>query len=110
MHCIPNDAKRCTNLHLQHKNVAVGRLVGVQQPDQVGMVQSLKQSNLLQDLLSTQQLLVHVLSCYRPFTPPLVAAFGHREAASKAERVYRLNTLWIFFPSHTHGDRNTLKI
>lgn len=37
-HSIPNDAETSIDLHLQHKNVAVGRLIGVQQPDQVGMV------------------------------------------------------------------------
>lgn len=65
------------NSHLQHKNVAVGRLISVQHPDQVGMVQSLQESDLLQDLLSAQQLLVHMFSCHRPFTPPLVTALSH---------------------------------
>lgn len=93
----------CTNLHLQHKDVAVGRLVGVQQPDQVGMVQSLQESDLLQDLLSAQQLLVHMFCCYRPFGPPLVTALGHGESAPGGQMILRVKetafyTLDFFFP------------
>ncbi|KAF3840031.1 hypothetical protein F7725_018748 [Dissostichus mawsoni] len=58
-------------LHLQHKNVTVGRLIRVQQPHHVGMVQSLEQPDLMQHLLSTQQLLVDVFCCNCPFTPSL---------------------------------------
>ena len=64
-------------LHLQHKNVAVGRLIRVQQPHHVGMVQSLEQPDLMQHLLSTQQLLVDMFCCNCPFTPSLVTPLCH---------------------------------
>ncbi|TNN79745.1 hypothetical protein EYF80_009978 [Liparis tanakae] len=60
------------HLHLLYKYVAVGRLIRVQQLDQVGMVQSLKESHLLQHLLPKQQLLVNVLCCDAWHLTPLL--------------------------------------
>lgn len=63
--------------HLLNKYIAVGCLIRVQQPDQVGMIQSLQESDLLQHLLSTQQLLVDVFCRNGPFAPSLVTPLSH---------------------------------
>ena len=65
------------NSHLQDKNEAAERLVRVQQFDQVGMVQTLQEADLLQHLFSAQQLLVDVFRCHCPFAPSLVAPLDH---------------------------------
>lgn len=75
-----------TGLHFQYKYVAVGHLVGVQQLNQVGMVQSLQESDLLQHLFSAQQLFVNVFGRDCALAPSLVAPFSHREAAPEERR------------------------
>lgn len=72
--------------HLQDEDVAAGGLVRVQKSDQVGVVQGLEESDLLQNLLSTQQLLVDVFSCDGAFTPSLVTPLGHGEPAPAQQR------------------------
>jgi len=63
--------------HLQDEDVAGGRLVGVEQAHQVGVVQGLQQAHLAQGLLPPQQPLVHVLGHHRAIAAPLLAPLGH---------------------------------
>lgn len=50
------------------------------------MVQSLQESDLLQHLLSAQQLLVYEFGRNCALAPSLVAPFSHREAAPEEQR------------------------
>lgn len=69
--------RQLLNSHFQYEDIAVGCLVCVQQLDQVGMVQGLEESDLLQHLLSTQQLLVDMFCCNSAFAPFLVTPLSH---------------------------------
>lgn len=69
------------NSHLQDEGVAAGGFVRVYQADDVEVLESVEQIELLRHPVSPHQLLVHVLDRHRPLGAPLVAPLDHRETA-----------------------------